>query len=556
MYQILTPHVLCFFTSVIVGAAICFLSFGFLFRKVHEIFDDIIYDKTIKHRDREKVAMEAAVVPPAKVETICQLATYNDGIVGERAFKCRAVIYANSITFYAIDDLVTLPDHRQVVKSEHLLGKINLSCVTSSSVRLSRYHRHLDVTSRIAPLKGKVVVVSAINDLPLFLIDPSEARKKLIHALDPESNLARFPLSTDDQWIKNGDNKSVVGDAHEKKKVSDRKWKNDDDSTTNGSTARSNIRSEKETWYGTEEGQRQVELLRSAHQILIKFPSLRENERWLNLLNISDPTSQHWTEFLSHLPCADVLNILIARIFVENTRTSYLNNFLKEKVAKKIEIAVKSLPPQLKGTTVFLVELSIGSEIPLVTNVSDAVVNNTGDLSFDFDVLYRGGLKMVICFDITYRGVKVRQIGFTFQLLELSGRIHFLVGPPPSRRFFLGCLKMPDLQLNMTQEEVNDKGVLHWLMKFLPNLSGIATSIMKNSLFEDMMLPSMDDFPFPVVGEDSSEDEKDEEEEEEESVDDSKKGKKAKKKEPESSGMDGIGDLSAELNSAILHSDV
>lgn len=248
-------------------------------------------------------------------------------------------------------------------------------------------------------------------------------------------------------------------------------------------------------------GEWEVGLLKNARVLIVKFPSLREHERWMNLLSATKQTKE-WRKFLFHLPYTDVLNILIARIFVENTRTHYLNDLLKGKVRKKIKEALNAITPILKGTSIELENLEIGKEIPLVTNVSDPVLSKTGDLHFDLDVLYRGGLSLTLQFDLTYRGIKVKRIAFAFQLMELSTRIRFFVGPPPSKRFFLGCLQVPQIELRVEQQEVQDKGLLHWLMKFVPNLSGFATNIVRDALFDDMTLPNMDDFPLPGIDDD------------------------------------------------------
>eukprot|EP00796_Vickermania_ingenoplastis_P000595 gene595-324_t len=525
----INSYVAIFVLFAFLGAATTFFSFGILFRKAEAMFDDVIYKKTLHHREREAVAMDAAVVPPAKVETICEIASFNDGIVGERAFRCRAVIFGQSITFYAVDKLLTRSDYRQSVVHEHLLGKINIDCVTSRSMRISRYHRHLDTSTRVAPMKGKVTMITAKDGLPLFLSNPNETKRDVLgyaagEEMREEQRQQRAKERTKQQ--------QQPHNKHSRSRSPTPGHRQGSHQSSGSHHAEEAHSSEEHVSYCSAGGKWEVDLLRTARSIIIKFPSLRENERWINLLNGTRET-ERWKKFLFHLPCNDVLNILIARIFVENTRTSYLDDMLRAKVAKKIEQEVKSMPSVLDGTQIFLDSLSIGTEIPLVNNVSDPVFSNSGDLHFDFDFLYRGGLTFVIRFDVTYRGWKVKGLGFVIQLLELFGRIRFHVGPPPSKRFFLGMPQMPQLDIQVTQQDVRNKGFLHWLLKIMPNLSGIARKIVRNALFEDMVLPAMDDFPFPMIGEpgsssDAEEDddesgkegkELDEEEEEEENDD-------------------------------------
>lgn len=679
LIALLPTHILAFFISIPLGACLFFFFLKSLFKKGEDSLDKFIYDKTILHYEKEKVAMEAAVVPPATIETICKVATFDDDIVGAKVFQCRAVLFANTITFYLIDQLEQLPDYRTVVVQEHLLGKIIINCVTAKNTRLSRYHRHLDTSSRTAPLKGKVVAIAAQPDQPFFLVTPKActgrtfqlplptlSSTKPFHRStssssfssssssssasssgsplttpyssvtaaysppdhSPSASTQTFVLSAFEVETKTTATKNVKGERHlgesgavragggispqeekrgEKTSPSSRKAVNDHghDSVASprlpksflissapppppsswpqptaaavaaeevhpkhGASKKHHLlppSSEEEAWptpflppslssrkppkggeveskrrtsagpplvpkhmhsAGAEtlttdgenetsgsvsEAAKQTALLLHARKIIIKFPTLRVNERWLNLLHRTDQTKR-WCELLFHLPSSDVLHIFLARLYVENTQTSYLNDLAKGKVNHKIEAVSKTFPKAAKGTAIYLDDLSFGTEFPVISNVSETTVSPKGEIMFGADIRYRGGLKMSFRFDLRFYGMKVGQISYSIEIKELSGRMRVMICPPPSQRFFIGFVAMPELNLQlMRTKRGQESGFLPVIIRWLPNLSVLATRIAKEALFEDMILPLMNVFPFPIIGEDASDGEDDEE---------------------------------------------
>lgn len=479
--------------SGLLGAWFTFWSFGALFSRIVTAFDDLMYAKALKHRDLQSLAKEGAVVPQAKVEAHCRVVTFNDSRVGRTVIHCRAVLFSSTITFYAIDELQTKSDNRESVLSEHFLGKINLNCVEARNTKLSRYHRHEDTSSLVAPVKGKVVELVAKNGCPLFL-----PNLNLFQPMAPPAPPSSFlaALQADKATTAADQSGAASPDAASQKQ--------------SATKPKTRVSSSGRTVVTTLSVGREVEmdLLKSARAILIKLPSLRQNERWLNLCKNHVETKK-WQQTLFHLPCADLLNVLMARMFAENTKTSFLDDLLLSKMSVRVQKASETVPPTLKGSHFYLDEFKLGTQLPTISNISEAVVNSTGDLFFDFDFLYSGGLKMEIRLDIVYRGLKVRELAFRLQLQELQGRMRFYAIPPPSRKCFLSCPQMPRMELQVEQKEVTRKGLLHFLMKLLPNLSTIVSNMVRDALFEDMIFPLMDDFPFPIIGDDatSSEDE-------------------------------------------------
>lgn len=510
MILLLTPHILCFLVSVCVGASAGFVLLGCAFRRGERALEEIIYKKTLLHHEKERLATEAAVVPPTKVETLCRIATYDDNIVGESALQCRAVFLHQTIHIYLVSKLITLADHRQVVVKESFIGKINTNCVTAKKGRISKYHRHADKSSQLAPLKGKCVVLEAVPPSTVFLINPLESHSEpgqsphYFTRFGPSLPSAVDSIASSSHgsspWDVENETEDVrrAGDffsrrrEFEKFRFSNRAAPVESGQDTEAADGLLHVLS----------AERSQDLcrLRKAKKILLKFPTLRENERWLNLLQ---PTSEtrRWREALFHLPAEDLLNIMVARVFVENTKSPDLNDYLRNKVSTRIKEVLPLLPASIHGTKIFLDRLAIGNEIPLISNVSHAVVSNDGNIVFEFDGLYRGGLTMVLRFDVRFHGMKAKQIAFTVEILELSAHCRIHICPSPSEYFLMGLKEMPQFSLHITQEKVSDKGILHWIMRFLPNLSGIATGIIKVALFEDMQLPLMESLPLPLLEE-------------------------------------------------------
>ncbi|AYU77055.1 Putative integral membrane protein conserved region (DUF2404), putative [Leishmania donovani] len=517
-----------------VGGATSFLMFFFIiFRKTESVLSDTVRKKALKHAEFDAVAKEAAVVAPAKVETLCKMVRFDDGIVGD-AIQCRMVFYGSTIDVYQVDKLRTLPDHRHEVVSEHMLGRINRACIIATSQRISKYHRHRNQSTRYAAIKGKCTVLNHKDDMPLFLEDPNAILKERLRCIKEHQAHEAMMERLCRRFRRDSSPMTDKEFAVEMKGTQDGAYDERSDhfdAAARGlgyqhdlmgmNTAATSCRGASSLSAlnlpccssGASAGRCSNDLSPGALEeaplskwtcVAIKFPTRRVQERWLNLLQ-STPESAQWHDFITHLPQVDVFNLLIARLFFENSRANTLHDLLEEKLKKKLARVSKSLPPKLRGN-IFLDLLDVGGEIPLISNVSDPVSSTCGDTEFDFDVLYRGGLALKIRFSVLYREIRVPDIIFSIKVLELAGRMRFVVGPPPTRKFWLGGPQPPQLRLEFTQEVASHDGILNAVLRLLPDMSKIASNIVKVLLFEDMVFPNMDDFPWPVFGEDSDDD--------------------------------------------------
>jgi hypothetical protein len=515
---------LSFFYGAVGGAVSCFFFFFIAFRKIESTLANTVRKKARKHAEFDAVAKEAAVVTPAKVETLCKMVRFDDGIVSE-AIQCRMVLYSDTIDIYQVDELRTLPDHRQEVVKEHMLGRINRRCIEATGERISKYHRHRNKSTRYAAIKGKCTIVRHKDGVPLFLEDPAALLKERLSALRREQRqhivIDRVRRRAQRDGITLTDEEALAK-IHEAEAAASKGTFLDHLAMATGVVSRC----EGSLRLGGGAG-RCVSYSGGGHRssprssssfspvedvplsqwtcLAIKFPTRRVQERWLNLLQ-STTLSTQWRDFIQHLPKMDVFNLLVARLFFENSRANTLHDLLEEKLKKKLERVSKSLPQRLHGN-IYLDALDVGGEIPLISNVSDPTPSTCGDTEFDFDVLYRGGFALKIRFAVWYREIRVPDIIFSIKVLELAGRMRFVVGPPPTKKFWLGCPRPPQLRLDFTQEVASHDGILNAVLKLLPDMSQIASNVVTSLFFEDMVFPNLDDFPWPVLGQEDEDSE-------------------------------------------------
>ncbi|KPA75681.1 hypothetical protein ABB37_08242 [Leptomonas pyrrhocoris] len=508
-----------FFYGSVGGALSCIVFFFVAFSKIESLLSKTVRKKARKHAEFDAVAKEAAVVAAAKVETLCKMARFDDGIVSE-AIQCRMVFYSGTIDIYAVDELRTLPDHRQEVVKEHMLGRINRACVVATGERISKYHRHRNTSTRYAAVKGKCTIVKHKDGAPLFLEDPAVLLKDRLRALKKKQHQQATVDRLRRHALRDGVTMTVeqaLAQMREAEAAANTHTILDQIATAacavggrgdvlgfcepyrrpslSGPTAAVKDKSKRR---GSTNSVVEDVPLSQWTCLAIKFPTRRVQERWLNLLQAT-PLSSQWHDFIQHLPKMDVFNLLIARLFFENSRANTLHDLLEEKLRKKLERAAKSLPQRLRGN-IYLDALDVGGEIPFISNVSDPTSSLCGDTEFDFDVLYRGGFALKIRFAICYRDIRVPDIVFSIKVLELAGRMRFVVGPPPTKKFWLGCPRPPQLRLDFTQEVASHDGILNTVLKLLPDMSQVASNVVTSLFFEDMVFPSLDDFPWPVLG--------------------------------------------------------
>lgn len=235
--------------------------------------------------------------------------------------------------------------------------------------------------------------------------------------------------------------------------------------------------------------------------VIIKFERARESEWWHTLLS-GLKEARAWHDFAKTLPNPDTVNTFLSRFFFQNMRVNGLADAIIKQIRKKLrELPAKKFPRDLGGQLI-LDEFLIGTQIPWITDVSEPTVSANGEVGFDFNLMYKGGeggFTLFFRLALEFLGIRVPHVVFSVKLIELEATVHISIGPPPSKKFWIGGHKPPVLRLEVHQGCASGKGILHRVLTSLPDLSGIMTNLIKLYLFSDMVLPYMDDFPLPSV---------------------------------------------------------
>jgi hypothetical protein len=230
------------------------------------------------------------------------------------------------------------------------------------------------------------------------------------------------------------------------------------------------------------------------------FPTRREMDRWANVLAATNHTYD-WKQYVRTLPSLDVLNLLAARIFFENTSGRDFEHFVRGKIEAKLNVL--QLPSPLSGH-IEVADITIGGEVPLISNVSFASFSTNGEIGFDFDLHYRGGFRVVFAASFYVKSIRVPQLLFHVHVVEISGRMHVSIGPPPTNKFWIGFHSPPSVRLEFTQEVASHDGVLSSILSWIPDLSDTISNFVKVEMFEDMLLPNLDDYTLPHIEADSA----------------------------------------------------
>ncbi|KEG10035.1 hypothetical protein DQ04_04271030 [Trypanosoma grayi] len=394
-------------------------------------------------------------VSPVRLTSVCQMAWYGDSDAASVAQDIRLVLFDSFLMVYEVGASQSVGSHDRVITFERLRGRVKTGRVSVRTMFIESSSRR---TSHTGALHGHVLLISANDDGPLF--EDSDAGG------GGEGKKAAVPLS--------GSGSGSRSNGSSKKK-SDR-------NTSAGSVAPCESEGSSVT----------------RHTMVLKFYHAREQERWLNLLE-GPREAAHWRAYLQTLTTPDAFNLFLTRLLFQNLRTTALANFIRSKIQAKLhKLSVTKFPREIEGE-IIVKDFVLGEEVPIFSNVTAPTVTEKGEMGFEFDLLYRGGAILSLLLNLTYRGIRIPHVVISVKIVRLAARIHMSVGPPPSKTFWLGGLAPPDVRVEVHQGIESGRGLLHLILTSLPDLSNIATNLIKLYLIQDMVLPVMDDFPLPNV---------------------------------------------------------
>ncbi|RMD44123.1 hypothetical protein DV735_g1010, partial [Chaetothyriales sp. CBS 134920] len=184
------------------------------------------------------------------------------------------------------------------------------------------------------------------------------------------------------------------------------------------------------------------------------------------------------------------LNALIGRIFLALYRTRELEDFVREKVMKKLSKVKK---PNFI-TRLALRKVDLGTGAPFITNprLKDLTVN--GDCTVEADIDYAGNFKIELGatarIDLGTR-FKPRDVDLVLSvtLKRLRGHGLLRVKPPPSNRVWIAFEKMPYLELAVEPIVSSRQITLTLVLRAIE-------SRLREVFAESLVLPFWDDIPF------------------------------------------------------------
>ncbi|KAI0118166.1 hypothetical protein GGR51DRAFT_205317 [Nemania sp. FL0031] len=184
------------------------------------------------------------------------------------------------------------------------------------------------------------------------------------------------------------------------------------------------------------------------------------------------------------------LNAFIGRIFLGVHQTRDIENFITEKLTKKI--ARVKRPSFL--TRVAIQGISTGDSAPYITNPRLKDLSVEGECVMEADLKYTGNFRLEVAatarIDLGPR-FKAREVNLILAVVlrKLEGHIFLKVKPPPSNRMWFCFQSMPKMEMSI-EPIVSSRQITYTVI-----LRQIENRI-KEVVAETLVLPFWDDTPF------------------------------------------------------------
>ncbi|KAL8722243.1 MAG: hypothetical protein Q9225_001230 [Loekoesia sp. 1 TL-2023] len=184
------------------------------------------------------------------------------------------------------------------------------------------------------------------------------------------------------------------------------------------------------------------------------------------------------------------INALIGRLFLAMYKTPELEDFIRQKITKKIARVKK--PAFLSG--IVLRKIDMGESAPFITNPRLRDLTIDGDCCAEADVRYRGNFRLEIAttarIDLGAR-FRVREVNLVLAAVvkKLEGHALVKFKPPPSNRIWISFETMPNMELSV-EPIVSSRQITYNVI-----LRAIEHRI-REVIAETIVLPHWDDSPF------------------------------------------------------------
>jgi hypothetical protein len=252
------------------------------------------------------------------------------------------------------------------------------------------------------------------------------------------------------------------------------------------------------------------ELFSGCQTVAVYFKSGREMEEWYYALKRATTLTkqtieqrkqqEYWALLSSRLLNVsnqvdpDWLNAIVSRIFYNIYDTENFINFLLKKIRKKIkEVQTPSYVNDISVSNLYF-----GPNLPILKSAELISISNDGSMEAAGEFVYYGGFRITIeiTFKITFPGSRIIFVPATLTVTvqKAAGKAHFHCDSPPASCFWLGFYGEPEIDLTV-QTEIGE----NYKIKQIPKLADVIVNKLKQEIIELMVLPNMDDFPFPKI---------------------------------------------------------
>ncbi|KAI0385005.1 hypothetical protein F5Y04DRAFT_246645 [Hypomontagnella monticulosa] len=184
------------------------------------------------------------------------------------------------------------------------------------------------------------------------------------------------------------------------------------------------------------------------------------------------------------------LNAFIGRIFLGIYKTKDIENFIREKITKKISRVNR--PSFL--SKIRLQGIDTGESAPYFTNPKLKDFSVEGECGMEADVKYTGNFRLEVAatvrIDLGPR-FKVREVNLVLAVVlrKLEGHVFFKIKPPPSNRIWFSFQSMPKMEMTI-EPIVSSRQITYTVI-----LRQIENRI-KEVVAETLVSPFWDDIPF------------------------------------------------------------
>ncbi|KAK4125099.1 hypothetical protein N657DRAFT_570401 [Parathielavia appendiculata] len=184
------------------------------------------------------------------------------------------------------------------------------------------------------------------------------------------------------------------------------------------------------------------------------------------------------------------LNAMIGRVFLAVHKTKDMENFIREKLTKKISRVKR--PSFLSNIAIKAIDT--GDSAPYITNPRLKDLTVEGECGLEADVRYTGNFRLEVAatarIDLGSR-FKPMEVNLVLAVVlrKLEGHVLFKIKPPPSNRIWFSFQQMPKIEMTI-EPIVSSRQITYTVI-----LRQIENRI-KEVIAETLVLPFWDDTPF------------------------------------------------------------